>query len=66
MILPHVVFINNYKVSLESYIKYIGIMLHNKHVWEPHAANLTTQLYQLCKILSPLKLTTQTCTKHYV
>ena len=46
--------INSHQICEKNDIKYLGIILDNKH-WKPHIAKLTTQISKSCGILSKLR-----------
>ena len=49
------VIINNYSISPEDNLKYLGVLLDNKLSWKPHVQKVKTQLSRAFGILSKLK-----------
>ena len=49
------VIINNYNISPEDNLKYLGVLLDNKLSWKPYVQKVKTQLSRACGILSKYK-----------
>jgi len=49
------VIINNYSISPEDNLKYLGVLLENKLSWKPHVQKVKAQLSRACGVLSKLK-----------
>jgi len=58
------VIINNYSISPEDKLKYLGVLLDNKLSWKPHVQKVKTQLPRAYGVLTKLKrYTTQSALK---
>ena len=47
--------INNYNISPNDNLKYLGVLLDNKLSWKPHVQKVKTQLWSAYGVLSKLK-----------